>query len=222
MSLPSHGDQPRHLVAQEHDLEIRIPRRGVPAAFRLGVESREANAHVLVVAAALHLDRAEPFARTGHWHLVACVREGIREQTAQGLCFPIEESGAGGGVEEVAVGEQELEVAGVELLAGVGDVVEAFEAAFLEERAGEADELVDEEVVEVREGFDGGGGGGGGEGDARLEDAVRAGGALVQNGGHEDEGFRGAGGGGGGWHCFRERRIGGRGIDGGVLVWVLC
>lgn len=58
-------------------------------------------------------------------------------------------------------------------------VVDAFEAAGGEVGAGEGDELVDEEVVEVGEGFDGGGLGVGGEGDAGLEDAVGGGGVVV-------------------------------------------
>lgn len=92
----------------------------------------------------------------------------------------------------------------VEDAAGVGHVVHAFEVAGAEVRAGHGDELVDEEVVDVREGFDGRGGGVRGEGHAGLEDLVRGGRAVVEDRVHEGHGSLG-GGVCGEFHGVRER-----------------
>ncbi len=67
----------------------------------------------------------------------------------------------------------------VEASARVDHVFDAFELVFVEVGTCEGDELVDEVVVELGEGFDGGVGRGGGEGDTHFEDLVCVGRAVV-------------------------------------------
>ena len=150
------------------------------AGLGFGAEGVEAAAEVFVVGLALGLDGEEAGAQ-GH-HLVAsavALALGKGELPGQLPGLPVEDFGAGVGVEEVAVGGLELGVAFVEAAARVDDVVHAFELAFGEVGPREGDEVVDEEVVDVGEGFDGRGGRVRGEGDAGLEDLVRGGRAVV-------------------------------------------
>lgn len=115
----------------------------------------------------------------------------------------------------------------VEAAAGVDDVFDAFELVLGEVGVDEGDELVEEEVVEVGEGFDGWGGGVGGHGDAGFEELVRGEGVVVWEGGCEGGGWRG-GGGGGGWHVFYlwewvgfvGVKVVGVVLYGGVGVWI--
>lgn len=155
------------------------------AGLGLGVESVEADAHVVVVDAALGLDGVDVFAQhsSSRSSLIAFdvsgEEERIIEPFLQLFVFLLERLSAGVGVEQVAVGGLELGVAFVEAPSGVDDVVHAFELVFRDVGTGEADEAVDEEVVEVREGLDGRAGRVGGEGHAGFEDLVRGWGAVV-------------------------------------------
>lgn len=181
-------DEPGHLVPQEDEFEFREPGRDVLAALGPDVEGVEADAHVVVVVAALEFDGGDVVAQQRHsgsgsvgGRLIASVvgSEGVREPFLQLFVFLLERLGAGVGVEQVAVGDLELGVAFVEAPPGVDDVLHAFELVFRDVGAREADEVVDEEVVDVREGLDGRAGGVGGEGHAGFEDVVRGWGAVV-------------------------------------------
>lgn len=156
------------------------------AALGLGVEGVEADAHVVVVDAALGLDGGDVVAqhhsiKSVIGRLIASVvsSEGILEPFLQLFVFLLERLGAGVGVEQVAVGGLELGVAFVEAPPGVDDVFHAFELVFRDVGTREADEVVDQEVVDVREGLDGRAGGVDGEGHAGFEDLIRGWGAVV-------------------------------------------
>ena len=178
--------QPGHLVSQEQHLEIGVPGRDVLAVSGSRSEDFETDAHVFVVAAALDADGAELLVRAGH--AGAVVGDVVRQLAPQVLELRIEDLGAGVGVEQAAVRDLDFVVAFVEAPARVGHVIHAFELALGQVGTREGDELVDEEVVEGREGFDGGGGRVCGEGDAGLEDLVRRGRAVVEDGVHEGHG----------------------------------
>lgn len=181
-------DEPGHLVPQKNHLKLREPSRDVLAALSFGVEGLEADAHVIVVVAALDLDGSDVAAQQRHSRsrLIAFdvsgdeeEGEGILEPILQLVVFLLERLGAGVGVEQVAIGDLELGMAFVEAPPGVDDVLDAFELVLCDVGTGEADEVVDEEVVDVREGLDGRAGGVGGEGHAGFEDLVRGSGAVV-------------------------------------------
>lgn len=180
--------EPGHLVSQEQHLEIGVPGRHVLAVSGPRSEDLETEAQVFVVAAALDADGAELPVRAGHPGAVV-VGDVVRQLASQVLESRVEDLGAGVGVEQAAVRDLKLVVAFVEAPARVGHVIHAFELALGQVGAREGDELVDEEVVEGREGFDDGGCGRvGGEGDAGLEDLVGRGRAVVKDGVHEGHG----------------------------------
>ena len=189
--------QPGHLVSQEQHLEIGVPSRHMLAVSGPRSEVLETETQVFVILSALDADGAELPVRAGDPGAVVVGDDVVRQLASQVLEFCIEDLGAGVGVEQAAVGDLELVVAFVEAPARVGHVVHAFELARGQVGAREGDELVDEEVVEGREGFDDGGGGGvGGEGDAGLEDLVGRRRAVVEDGVHKGHGCawgRGAG-----------------------------
>ena len=202
IALLGQGDEPGHLVPQEDDLEFGEPGRDVLAALGPVVEGLETDAHVLVVGLALDLEGGDVVA----YHRSRCLvvafvvivvvffgGQRIRELLGQLVVSLIEGLGAGVGVEQVAVGGLELGVALVEAPAGVDQVVHAFELALGEVGAGDGEEVVEEEVVDLREGFDDGGGDGaaggfGGEGHAGFEDLVCCRGTLVEDRLHEGHG----------------------------------
>ena len=104
--------------------------------------------------------------------VTALLGEGIRKLAVQFFEFLVEDVPAGVGVLEIAIGFLEFGVADVEAAAGVGEVFHAFEIVFGEVGTGEGDELVDEVVVEMGKGFDGGVGRVCGEVDGHFEDVV--------------------------------------------------
>lgn len=160
-------------ILDEDDFEVRKPRRGVLAGFRSRLEGFETRAHGFVVGATLELRGVELCADAcDDSRVSARIGEGLRKLAFQVFEFLLEDVPAGVGVQEVAVGFVEFGVADVEAAAGVGEVFHAFEVVFGEVGTGEGDELVDEVVVEVGEGFDGGVGGVGGEVDGHFEDVV--------------------------------------------------
>ena len=189
ITLLPHRRQPGHLIPQEDDLELRKPGRDVLAGLGFGAEGVEAAAEVFVVGLALGLDGEEAGAQ-GH-RLVASSPSSSSSAAALALALgegelpgqlpglPVEDFGAGVGVEEVAVSGLQLGEAFVEAAARVDDVDNEYQLAIGNMNPHEGDEVVDEEVVDVGEGFDGRGGRVRGEGDAGLEDLVRGGRAVV-------------------------------------------
>lgn len=114
--------------------------------------------------------------------------ESVRELLAQLFEFLVQDLGAGVRVKELAVRDLEFGVAFVEAAAGVDQVVHALELVFVEVGAGDGDEAVYEEVVEVGEGFDDGGARVGGERHAGFEDVVGCWGVEVEDRVHEGHG----------------------------------
>ena len=180
VTLLSQRYEPGQFILDEDDFEIREPRRGILAGFGSRLERLETGAHALIISATLELRGVELFADACHNGRVAALRgEGTRQLALQFFGFLLEDVPAGVGVLEVAIGFLEFGVTDVEAAAGVGEVFHAFEVVFGEVGTGEGDELVDEVVVEVGEGFDGGVGRVGGEVDGHFEDVVCGGGVVV-------------------------------------------
>ena len=184
--------EPGQFVFQEHDFEVRKPRRGILAGFRSRLEGFETGAHAFIVGATLEFRGVELLSDACYnGHVTAPVGEGIRKLAFQCLEFLVEDVPAGVRVEEIAIRVLEFGMADVEASSRVGEVFHAFEIVFGEVGTCEGDELVYEVVVEVGKWFDGGVGRVCREVDGHFEHMVCGGRVVVQDGVHESHRSRG-------------------------------